>query len=193
MAFSILNWNIAENIVWYVRLSDTGAGVSAELYLTRADAEARTNLQAGGESSGYGSNLEITLTNEDGASVPVSFFQEGYSWHLTVAGGSGDPVKIFKVREFVDLEEIVHPIYRNSALLEARAAAEINAHTHARINRTLLLGVHLPGLKAGDILRLNSNRRGIDDLSQVFEHRILGTPDSLVSEVDVVKFLELKR
>jgi len=193
MAFSIINWNIAENIVWYVRLTDSGAAVSVELYLNQADAEDQVNLQASGESSGYGSNLEITLTNEEGATTPVSLFQDAYDWHLVVAGQNGDDTKIFKVREFVDMDEVAHPAYRNSALLEARATAEINAHTHARINRTVTLGVHFPDLDAGDILGIDSDRRSIDDLQQVLEHRIVGTPQSLVSEVDAVKFLELKR
>lgn len=191
--FSIVNWNIAENIVWYVRLSDTDAAVSVELYLTQADAEAQTNLQASGESSGYGSALEVTLANEEDAATPVSIFQPGYTWHMVMAGQNGDETKIFRVREFVDMDEIAHPAYRNSQLLEARAEAEINAHTHARINRTINLGTHLPDLEPGDIVWIDSDRRGIDDLNQVSEHRITGTPESLVSEIDAVKFLELKR
>jgi len=93
----------------------------------------------------------------------------------------------------VDMDEIAHPIYRNSALIEARAAAEINAHTHAKIKRRLTLGVHLPELEAGGIVRLNSARRGANDLAQVFEHRITGTQGSLVSELEAVKFMGLKR
>jgi hypothetical protein len=193
MSFSIINWNISENIVWYVRLADTGSAVLVELYLTEADAEAQTNLQASGESAGYGSSLEVTLTNEEDASAPVSIFQAGYDWHLVVAGQNGDETKIFRIREFVDLDEIAHSAYRNSLLVEARATAEINAHTHARITRTVLLGSHLPQIEPGDILGLDSDRRGINDLSQVFEHRIAGTFNSLVSELDAIKFLGLKR
>lgn len=193
MALSIVNWNIAENIVWYARLADTGTGVSVELYLSQANAEAQTNLQASGESSGYGGSQEITLTNEPEASTPVSLFQESYGWHLVVSGEIGDPAKIFKIKQFVDLDEIAHAVYRNSALVEARAAAEINAHTHARITREIGLGVHLPQLDPGDTVRMNSTRRNVDDLGQVFEHRITGTPDSLTSEVEAVRFLELKR
>src|SRR4030043_279373 len=123
MALSVVNWNITENIVWFVRLVDTGTGISVKLYLSQADAEAQTNLQASGESTEYGSELDITLDNEEGASTPVSLYQEGYEWHLIAAGQNGDPTKIFKVKEFVDLDEISHAIYRNSELITARATA----------------------------------------------------------------------
>lgn len=193
MALSIENWNIDENIEWYVRPSDSGSGVSVEMYLTQADAQAQTNLQASGESSEYGSELEITLTNEEDAVTPVSLFREGYAWHLVVAGESGDSAKIFKVKEFVEMEEISHPIYRNGELITARATAEINAHTHAVIVRNIVLGTHLPEIEAGQIVGLDSDRLSIDDLSQIHEHQIIGTPDSLVSEVETQKYLELKR
>ena len=192
MAFSIANWNIAENIVWYVRLADSGSGISVKLYLSQADAEAQTNMQASG-SCGYGSNKDVTLTNESGATEPVSLFRDDYGWHLMVSGTSGDSTKIFKVKEFVNLEEISHAIYRNSSLITARATAEINAHTHAAIVRQISLGTHLPSLEAGDIARLTSTRRGLDDYGQIFEHTITGTPGSLISEIEVRKYLELKR
>lgn len=190
---SIVNWNIDENIVWYVRLADSGSGVSVEMYLTQADAEAQTDLQASGESSGYGSSLEVALTNEEGAETPVTFFRDEYSWHLTVAGENGDDTKIFKVKEFVEMDEISHSIYRSGDLISARATAEINAHTHAAVVRQVSLGIHLPEIDVGDIAGLDSARHGIDDFSQIHEHQIIGTPDSLVSELETRKYLELKR
>ncbi len=189
---SIVNWNIAQNIIWYVRLADAGSTISVELYLTQSDAEAQTNMQASGESSGYGS-VEVTLTNEVGATEPVALFRDDYAWHLTVSGAASDSTKIFKVKEFVDLDEISHAIYRNSSLITARAMAEINAHTHAAIIRQISLGTHLPELEIGDVARLISTRRGLDDYGQIFEHTIIGTPDSLVSEIEIRKYLELKR
>lgn len=193
MALSVINWNIDENIVWYARLADTGSAVSVELYLSEADAEAQDNLQASGESSGYGSEMEVTLENESEAATPVSFLQEEYDWHLIVSGQNGDPVEIFKIKEFVEMDEISHAIYRNSTLINSRAVAEIDAHTHAAIIRNISLGAHLPELEVGDIARLNSSRRGVDDFSQVVEHEIVGTPDSLVSNIVTKKYLELKR
>jgi hypothetical protein len=193
MAMEIVNWNVAENVVWYVRLSDSGSGVSVELYLTQADAEAQTNLQASGGSTGYGSDLEIELTNEEDAATPVSLFIEEYAWHVMVSGASEDPTTIFRVREFVEMDEISHSIYRNSSLIASRAAAEIDAHTHAAIIRAISLGTHLPEIEPGQIAGLNSARRGVDDLSQIYEHQIIGTPDSLTSELETRKYLELKR
>lgn len=189
---SVANWNIAENIVWFVRLADSGAGISVGLYLSQADAQSQTNKQASG-SCGYGTSQEVTLVNEIGATEPVSFFRNDYVWHLTVSGAAGDSTKIYKIKEFVDLEEISHAIYRNNSLITARATAEINAHTHAAIVRQISLGTHLPSLEAGDIARLTSTRRGLDDYGQIFEHTITGTPGSLISEIEVRKYLELKR
>ncbi|SPD72556.1 conserved hypothetical protein [uncultured Desulfobacterium sp.] len=193
MTLSVINWNVAENRVWYVRLADTGTEISVGLYLTSADAQAQTNVQANGESNGYGSVLEVTLSNQSGASVPVSLFQDSYAWHLVVSGANGDGSKIFKVKEFVELDEISHSIYRSTDIIEARALAEINAHTHARIIRSLALGVHMPALEPGDIVRLQSSRRSLDVYGQVFEHRITGQPNSLISELEAVSFLALKR
>jgi hypothetical protein len=193
MAFSVINWNVDENRVWFVRLSDTGGALLVELYLTQANAEAQASLQASGETAGYGSALEVTLVNEVGATVPVSFFREEHTWHIMVAGQNGDTVKIYKIKEFIEMDEISHAIYRNSSLITARATAEIDAHTHAAIIRTLPLGTHLPELEVGQIMSINSARRGINDLSQVTEYEIIGTPNSLISVIETQKYLELKR
>lgn len=193
MALQINSWNVAENIVWYVRLADSGSGVSVELYLTQADAEAQTNLQASGASAGYGANLEVELTNEENATTPVTLFVDDYDWHIMVSGASEDPTKIFKLREFVEMEEISHAIYRNSALITERATAEIDAHTHAAVIRNIILGAHLPEIEVGQIAGLNSDRRGVNDLNQIHEHRIIGAPDGLISEIETRKYLELTR
>lgn len=198
MSLSIINWNINENRIWFIRLSDTGNAISVELYLTKADAQAQANLQASGESSGYGSELEVSLANESDAATPVSFFQDEYSWHLIVSGQNGDPTKIFKIKEFVELDEISHAIYRNSTLITSRATAEIDAHTHAAIIREISLGVHLPELEVGQIGGIDSDRRGIDDLSQVTEMQIIGTinksgEQSLTNEIETSKYIALKR
>jgi hypothetical protein len=193
MALSIINWNIDENRVWFVRLSDTGSAMLVELYLTQADAEARANMQASGESTGYGSAQEVTLVNEVGATVPVSFFREEHSWHIMVAGQNGDTAKIFKIKEFIEMDEVSHAIYRNSSLITARATTEIDAHTHAAIIRTIPLGTHLPELEVGQIMSISSARRGINDLTQVTEYEIIGTHNSLISTLKTSKYLELKR
>ena len=193
MALSIDNWNINENICWYVRLAAGTSNIDVELYLSESDASAQTNLQASGISTGFGSSREVALTNEEGATTPVSLFQEEYSWHLQVTGASGDTAKIFKIKEFVELNEITNSIYRSSDIIQRRATAEINAHTHARITKTAPLGIHIPTLEVGQIVRLNSTRRNVNELAQVLSHRIVGTPNSLINEIDMAKFIGLKR
>lgn len=197
MSFAINAWNINLNLVWFVRLADVGSGISVELYLTQADAEAQTNRQAYGETSGFGSSLPVTLSS-DPAGHQVSLFQDAYSWHLLVSGSDGDPAKIFKIKEFVDLEEIDHPLFRNSCLIAIRAAAEIDAHTHARSTKEIEFGSHLPTLEPGEVLRLNSTRRGKDELLQAVEHRITGEVNDagearLTSTATVAAYLALKR
>lgn len=193
MSLYVVNWNIGENNVWFIRLSDTGSAILVELYLSQADAQAQINLQASGESSGYGSLMEIILTNEDEATAPVSLFQNEYTWHLIVSGENGDTTKIFKIKEFVETDEISHAIYRNSDLISTRATAEIDAHTNAAIIREISLGRHLPEMDVGDKIRMNSSRRGINDLSQISELQIIGTTNSLINEIESRKYLELKR
>ena len=193
MALSIVNWNIYQNRAWFVRLADTGSAVSIELYLTQADAQAQSNMQASGESSGYGSGLEIVLENESEASTPVSLFQDEYSWHLIVSGQNGDAAKIFKVKEFVEADEISHAIYRNSSIISSRAAAEINAHTHAAINRNISIKEHYPEMDIGNVIKVTSSRHGIDDLNEISELQIIGTANSLINEIEAIKYLVLKR
>jgi hypothetical protein len=195
MAFSIAAWNINPNRVWFVRLADAGSVISAELFLTQADAEAQTNRQASGATTGFGSALPVTLEYDLGATVPVTFFQDE-TWHLKVSGADADPVKIYKIKEFVDLDEISHPIYRNTNLITTRATAEIDAHTHAVIRKEVGLGSHLPDLEPGDIVQINSTRRGKNELLQVTEHRIsaeISDETTLTSTLSVSGYLALKR
>ena len=191
MTISIVNWNIAENVTWFVRIADNAAGLDVELYASQADATAQANIQAAGATDGYGSALDVTLTAAEGATVTL--WQEAYAWHLQVAGQAGDAAKILRVAAFVDLEEIVHPLYREESLVTRRAAAEIDAHTHARLAKVLTLGVHLPELDVGDVLQITSARRSLSILAQVDGHTIQGDPDTLISEVTVSSYLELKR
>lgn len=193
ISLEVVNWNIDENRIWFVRLSDTGSAISVEMYLTQSDAEAQTNLQASGESSGYGEELEIILENEEDAETPVSSFYDDLLWHVIVAGQGGSP-KIFKVKEFIEMDEISHAIYRNSALITLRATQEINAHTCAKIIRNTSLSAHIPTLEVGEVVQLNSTRRGVNDLNQVAEFQIIGTINSLVNDqVELMKYVALKR
>jgi hypothetical protein len=193
MAFSIDNWNINPNRLWFVRLYDAASGIGVELYLSLADAQAQTNRQAHGISSGYGTAKLITLAVDAGASVSVSLFQTAYSWHVLVSGLSGYVAKIFQLKPFVDLPEISDPLYRNEVLIPLLAAAEINAHTHAKIERSVDLASHLPELEPGDIVEIDSYRLGGAPLGQVTEHGITGELDKLTSALTVTSYLPLTR
>jgi hypothetical protein len=197
MALSIDSWNINPNRAWFVRLSDGGSGISVELYLGQTDAQAQTSRQTHGITAGYGAELDVTLSNDPGAAFPVSFFQD-YPWHLRVSGASGDTAKVFKVKEFVDLDEIDHPIFRNAVLIPVRAAAEIDAHTHALIRKEIALGSHLPELEPGGIVRLSSSRRGRVENLQAVEHRIVGEQSEggethLTSTIAATSHMALRR
>lgn len=193
MAFSINNWNLNPNRVWYVLLSDSGSAISAGLYLTEEDAESQSNPQAEGSTQGYGDGLDVYLVSDENSIVQISLFQDFLAWHLKVSGSSGDPARVFKIKEFVDLDEISHPVYRNAGLSPVRASAEIDAHTHAIYNRTVQLATHLPDVNVGDICGLSSVDRGISDLGQVMRRRIIGTPESLIDTLEISSFKPLKR
>ena len=189
--FDLAKWNVAENREWFVRLSDAGSGIEADLYRTLADAQAETNRQALGTADLFGTAVEIELIPDAAASMEK--LQPEYGWHLVASGQDGDPDRILRVGVFVELPEISHSIYRDSRLIEARATAEIDAHTHGNKARTVTLGVHLPDTEPGDIARLNSARRSIDALGQISGHRIVGELNSLTSEVDLNFYTELTR
>ena len=195
---TLASWNVNPNRVWWVRLSDGGAGIRAELYLSQAEAEAQTGLQASGVSAGFGTGQPITLTDDPGTSYPVELFQDIYSWHLLASGSDGDPVQIYQIKEFVDLDEISDPIYRNELLISTRGKSEVDAHTHATISKDVALGSHIPTLEPGDVIQLASARRGKTELLQMMEHRITGEVSdsgemSLTSSLIASGYLVLKR
>jgi len=193
MALSIAAWNLDPNRVWYVRLADAGSAISVQLYATLADAQAQTNMQASGATTGFGSSLQVTLTNATGATYPVSLYQSTYSWHLKVSGGDGDSSTIFRIKEFVDLDEIDHAVYRNSDLIPIRAAAEIDAHTHAKYSRSIQCGRPILTAKEGAIAGITSTRRALSELGQVAAHTISGTHNSLTSNLELITYKALKR
>ena len=195
---SIASWNINPNRVWWVRLSDGGSGIRAEIYLSKAEAEAQSGVQASGTSAAFGTAQPIVLTNDGAATYPVVLFQDIYTWHLLASGADGDPVQIYRMKEFVDLDEINDPIYRNELLITTRGKAEVDAHTHATITKDIALGSHIPTLEPGDIVQLASARRGKTELLQVMEHRIAGEVNdsgemSLTSSLIAAGYLVLRR
>ena len=187
----ITKWNLTENREYFLCLADNSPGIAVDLYHTQTDAQAATNRQASGASDDYGTAVEIVLILETGGNPEM--LQPQYGWHLVAAGQAGDASRILRVGLFVELPEISHAIYRDARLIERRATAEIDAHTHADIARTVALGIHLPEVEPGDIVRLNSARRNKDVLGQVNGHRIAGELNSLTSELDVSFYKELTR
>jgi len=192
MAFSITEWNLDPNRHWYVRLSDASGSVRVELYKTQSDAQSQSNLVASGNSSGYGSGLPVELEMAAGGSPTISYFNSSLSYHLKVNGSSGDSTKIFHLKPFVDLPDIAHTIYRSEDLIKRRAILEINKGTHVGVIRSIQAG-HNTGIDEGTILRINSARRGINVLARITEYRILGTPDSLIDNIEAIEYQDLTR
>jgi|GEM_PF-1596407 hypothetical protein len=193
MPLTITAWNIDPNRVWFVRLADAGSTISVELYTTLADAQAQSNPQATGYTTGFGSSLAVTLTNATGAAYPVSLYQPTYPWHLKVSGTDGDLTTIFRIKEFVDLDEIDHAVYRNADLIPLRAAAEIDAHTHVKYIRSLQCALPILAAQEGAIGSIESARRTLSELGQVTLQTITGTPNSLLGSLEVVTHKALKR
>ncbi len=191
MAFAISNWNLDPNREWFVRLNWADPVVSVELYLTQADAQNQTGRQASG-SAAPGGDVAVILTADPGG-PEISFFQETEAWHLKISGQAGDPTAILRVRAFVDLDDITHPIYRNPLLITRRAAAGIDAHTHVELLRTLELAAHYPDAEPGQVVGLSSARRGLDVLCQVRDFTITGDPDHLVTTINCAAYTALTR
>ncbi len=137
--------------------------------------------------------MEVVLAADAIATGSVAMLQPEYGWHLKASGENGDAVRILRVGPFVELPEISHSIYRDARLIETRATAEIDAHTHVDIARTVTLGIHLPELEPGDIAGLNSARRNKNELGQVTGHRISGELNSLTNELDISFYKDLTR
>jgi len=186
LAFSIDDWNVNENREWFIRLYDNGSNIGIRLFHTQSVAESQSNIVDSGTAS-FGTEQECTLAGD------TELFQDDYTWHLKVSGADEDVFKIFRIKPFVELDEITHSIYRSSALITLRAKYEVDVHTHATMTRDLPLGSHLPTLEVGDIIRLNSVRRDVNDLSQVSSHSISGNKNSITTQIETVKFVAVTR
>lgn len=165
MSFSITNWNVAENIKWYVRMVDAGTTMSVYLYDTEEGANAGDATYKGYATGvAFGSAKQITLTIVADA---ISKFQEDLDWHLIVSGTDGSSPAVLVVGKFTDLPEIKDPLYVNPNLVVSRATAEVNLHTHSTYELTIELGAHFPTLNVGDVVRFDSTRLGRSVLGQV--------------------------
>ncbi|MBU8911949.1 MAG: hypothetical protein KOO65_11825 [Desulfobacterales bacterium] len=191
MSFTIAEWNINPNRHWYVKLADAGSEISVKLYPTAADAVADTNLVAEGTAA-FGTASEAVLTMDDAGSPEISLFNAAMTYHLKVSGADSDATKTFNVTPFVDLPDINNSIYRSEALINKKAIAEINRHTHTAKIRSIVAGNHNPALVTDDVLGVQSAMRGIDVLTTVSERVIIATPDSLTDQIETIEYADVQ-
>jgi hypothetical protein len=188
MPFAITEWNLNPNRNWYVKLADAGTDISVKLYPTQADAVANTNLTAEGTAVfGTGSETLLIATG----SLLISLFNDALLYHLKVSGADADPAKTFHIKPFVDIPDINHNVYRSEALIQKKALAEINAHTHTAKIRSIGIANHNPLLRTDDVINIQSTMRSLNVLATVSERLISGTPDELIDQIETVEYLDL--
>ncbi len=182
----IVNWNIDENLLWYVRLWADAGGVGVSLHHDQDDAHSGSNAVAQAVSTGYGDAQPVLFSSG------VDKFIERYDWHILVAGQSDDDMRVIEVQPFVDLPEISHKIYANDVIAMQRAQAEIDAHTHMEIRNGVGCAVHYNVVDIGQKVAIPSGRAGAVT-GTVTEHKISGQPDRLVSSLEITSFMEVTR
>jgi hypothetical protein len=188
MPFAITEWNLNPNRNWYVKLADAGTDISIKLYPTQADAVANTNLTAEGTAVfGTGSETLLIATG----SLLISLFNDALLYHLKVSGADADTAKTFHIKPFVDLPDINHNVYRSESLIQKKALAEINAHTHTAKIRSIGIANHNPLLRTDDVINIQSTMRSLNVLATVSERLISGTPDELIDQIETVEYLDL--
>jgi len=188
MPFAITEWNLNPNRNWYVKLADAGTDISIKLYPTQADAVANTNLTAEGTAVfGTGSETLLIATG----SLLISLFNDALLYHLKVSGADADTAKTFHIKPFVDIPDINHNVYRSEALIQKKALAEINAHTHTAKIRSIGIANHNPLLRTDDVINIQSTMRSLNVLATVSERLISGTPDELIDQIETVEYLDL--
>lgn len=190
MPFAITEWNLNPNRNWYVKLADAGTDISVKLYPTQVDAAAGINLVAEGTAA-FGTGSETLLIMSVTGDPLISLFNDALLYHMKVSGADADPAKTFHIAPFVDLPDINHNVYRSESLIQKKALAEINAHTHTAKIRSIGIANHNPGLSTDDVLNIQSTVRSLNVLATVSEILISGTPDALIDHVETVEYLDL--
>lgn len=198
-------FNISPNKNWYVKIVENQArtGVYVHLYSSYSDAANETNGMAEGFVS-FGTDVEVELeatgildTND---SELWGLYNPDFDWHVVITASTvaSHAATIYLVKKFYDLDEIRHPIYENPSLITSRATAEIDAHTYATINSTLLVADHQPTFNAGEIVQHTSSRLGTVSRQQIRSNRIIGGVDQngesyLQNELMVTQYQGLSR
>lgn len=190
MSFAITEWNLNPNRNWYVKLADAGSDISVKLYPTQADAAAGTNLVAEGTAE-FGTGSEALLLMDAAGDPVISLFNDALIYHLKVSGADADTAKTFHIAPFIDLPNINHNVYRSGTLIQKKALAEINAHTHTAKNRSMGIANHNPNLITDDVLNIQSTMRSLNVLVTVSELLISGTTDALIDQIETVEYLDL--
>lgn len=190
MPFAITEWNLNPSRNWYVKLADAGTEISVKLYPTQADAAADTNLVAEGTAA-FGTGSESILLPSATSSLLISLFNDALLYHLKVSGADGDTAKTFHIAPFVDLPDINHNVYRSESLIQKKALAEINTHTHTSKIRSIGIANHNPNLSTDAVLNIQSAMRSLNVLATVSEILITGTPDALIDQVETIEYIDL--
>lgn len=190
--FSIKDWNINPNQDWYVKIYDSGAKFTVDLYSTEADALSGTNLIATGTEE-FGSCKEVTLTQEEDPLVVISYFNLALTYHLKVTGFDSDPMKIYHLFPFVDIQEVNDSIYKSSDLIQRRVTHEINKHTHVSVMKVVSIATLIDGVEINDVLKISSVFRGSNTYNLVEEVEIRGNKNSLLSKITAVEYLDFER
>ncbi|SDU38092.1 hypothetical protein [Desulfobacula phenolica] len=188
MSFAIVDWNIQADDTLYIGLADSGSDISVTVHDSESAAQSGTGGIASG-SAAYGTGSTVILSG----SSSFTFFNASLDHHLKVSGESGDETKIFQVSPSADLPEISNSIYQSESLIQRRATYEINAHTHTSKIRDISIANPIPSLKIGDVLQIQSTRRGINVLTAITNLTISGTPDSIVNTVETVEYVDLTK
>jgi hypothetical protein len=184
------NWNVKPNTTWYVQVT----GTLVILYDTQAEMLEASNAVAYGVAD---SSRNVVLYPVDEYDT-LELYYEDLPYHLSLSTILGDEydegiTRYFKVKPLTDISEIRHPIYNNSNIVLMRGEAELNLHTYCRLNKELVLGVHLPTAEAGDIISYQSARRNKTEKSQILSQTISGDTDSIITKISVATYTELVR
>lgn len=185
MAFSVVDWNLNPNIRWYVVLSDSGSGISVDLYNDHPDNSPPLVASAGVD---YGYEIKVTLTQADGSPEDIEKFNETLDFHMKVNGQSGDSTKRFQIGPFVDLPDIEDPIYQSEDLISLRSYKEIHEHTRTKITRNIDLSSYEDEIGVGDVITLDLNREGINENLDVQSFTIRGSIDSVTKSLECVHY-----
>jgi len=190
MSFLINDFNINPNRNWYVKITDAGTEISVKLFLIQSDAASDINLIAQGTAV-FGTGIKCVLSSATAASVQLSLFNTALQYHLKVSGQNGDTAKIYHIAPFVDLPDINNSIYRSQSLIEQKAIALINEHTHTASIRTIMVANHNPAMKTCDIIRIQSVKTGLNNLAVLSEIVISGTPDALTNQIETREYQDI--